>query len=576
MKSTKHFMPQGIIFLLTLLFGLGGNLSEVQAYLYHNVRDTNLSNVPADQGGQQCHEFIFDGTESHDPNNEKLKFFWEFGDGTTGEEPILEHTFTKSGEYKVTLTVTNESNLVDKSSKIIQANIPPTAMFEAPAAVCQNEIFPLDASTSTSEGNKELNYLWLMGDGTRKSGETVDMSYAHMGDYVVKLIVNDNLGTACSVDNEERVIHVNVPPVAEAGEDYITRCLDRDKTMTLQFDGSKSSDKNNDKLSYFWDFGDGHEDDGPMVEHTYENGGEYKVKLTVQDNSGTTCAIAEDFVQVNVGLKPKAVAGEDTEVCLGTTVEFDGTGSLIDDSEILFSKWDFGDGDSQQGLILTHEYKRPGVYTAKLTVTAASPLTCPEGTDTRQVTVISAPKFSIQPHTKTHCIGDEVAFDATSPIGQDAIEYFWNFGNGTIQKGGPKISHKFSEGGTYKVSVIADDKRGTACSSATDTVFVKVNTSPVADPGENTGWAAGIETEFSALKSHDLDGDELTYKWDFGDGNTSHLAETSHIYEKLGDYPVLLTVSDNSGSTCSTSTAGFTAEIRESPVSVIKVRKKGQ
>lgn len=45
--------------------------------------------------------------EAHDPDNGKLSYTWTFGDGTTQEtsEPQIEHTFTKVGDYKITVEV---------------------------------------------------------------------------------------------------------------------------------------------------------------------------------------------------------------------------------------------------------------------------------------------------------------------------------------------------------------------------------------------------------------------------------------------------------------------------------------
>ncbi len=54
----------------------------------------------------------------------------------------------------------------------------------------------------------------------------------------------------------------------------------------------------------------------------------------------------------------------------------------------------------------------------------------------------------------------------------------------------------------------------------------------------------GEPVNFSALGSADPDGDELTYTWDFGDGNSSSGLEVSHVYSAAGEYSVVLTVSD--------------------------------
>lgn len=79
------------------------------------------------------------------------------------------------------------------------------------------------------------------------------------------------------------------------------------------------------------------------------------------------------------------------------------------------------------------------------------------------------------------------------------------------------------------------------------------------DPdNENHGPVPTIETEkttvgknkiitFSALSSHDPDGEVVDYKWNFGDGKEANGVIIDHIFEKTGDYDVSLKVTDNKG-----------------------------
>ena len=71
---------------------------------------------------------------------------------------------------------------------------------------------------------------------------------------------------------------VNLPPVAEAGGPYLSAI-----NTDVQFDGSGSSDPENDTLSYTWDFGDGATGTGNTPVHNYATSGIYNVCLTVTD-----------------------------------------------------------------------------------------------------------------------------------------------------------------------------------------------------------------------------------------------------------------------------------------------------
>jgi len=54
------------------------------------------------------------------------------------------------------------------------------------------------------------------------------------------------------------------------------------------FDGSASTDRDGEVVSYSWDLGDGNTDQGSVVTHRYTTGGVYKVKLTVEDDDGAS------------------------------------------------------------------------------------------------------------------------------------------------------------------------------------------------------------------------------------------------------------------------------------------------
>ena len=60
----------------------------------------------------------FDGSPSHD-DGQILIYIWDFGDGSTGEGITTSHSYTRPGEYDVTLTVIDNNGLSDTNSKSI-------------------------------------------------------------------------------------------------------------------------------------------------------------------------------------------------------------------------------------------------------------------------------------------------------------------------------------------------------------------------------------------------------------------------------------------------------------------------
>jgi PKD repeat protein len=132
---------------------------------------------------------------------------------------------------------------------------------------------------------------------------------------------------------------------------------------TCQFDGATSFDPDGTIVGYEWHFGDGSGSSGPTATHTYATLGRYDVTLIVTDAGGAT-----DIARLNVsGNKPPIASF--TVVCKGPSCTFDGSASSDDDGNITSSAWDFGDGTTAVGAIVSHAYAAVGAYDVKLFVT---------------------------------------------------------------------------------------------------------------------------------------------------------------------------------------------------------------
>ena len=62
--------------------------------------------------------------------------------------------------------------------------------------------------------------------------------------------------------------------------------------------------------------------------------------------------------------------------------------------------------------------------------------------------------------------------------------------------------------------------------------------------GKPVTTTIGQEIPFNASEKFDIDGDDIIYNWDFGDGETGTGEVTTHIYNNQGSYWVTLTATD--------------------------------
>lgn len=569
------FQPHGTVSIFIYRATLVMPLCAVLLYA-----DSSYSQQPAATSsisGFQCNTFTFDATNSILPENREVSYQWNFGDGTTSQEPIITHTYEQSGDYMVNLTIIDADGFECSqaaASQQVRAIVPPQVSLISNIEACVNDAQTFTAVTKQGNAPDPLHYTWNFGDGTTAEGKhQVVKSFRKGGEYKVSLTADNRSANACGIKTVEKNIHINEPPVADAGAEEIARCMTGPEDLAIQFDASASYDVNNDPLSYQWDFGDGLKATGQAVLHRYIDAGHYDVKLIVTDNTDMRCGTSVDFVTVRLNQAPIAEAGENVTACPGEEIHFDGSRSFIRKPGTAFAHWTFGDGTSHEGFIAQHHYARPGIYEAVLAVENKLNSSCPIAYDTRVITVNARPSTSIKGNDSA-CTGEEIFFDATSaadPDG-DVLDYFWSFGDGSTSRAGAKTSHRYLHGGDYRVTVVVDDKKGTSCSTAIAKTDVRINTPPIANAGPNMDCCTGSVAEFSASASSDPDGNQLLFTWDLGDGTAITGESVNHTYTRPGSYTIQLTVDDQSGTACSLSTDQFTAQVKEASKPVITIR----
>lgn len=175
---------------------------------------------------------------------------------------------------------------------------------------------------------------------------------------------------------------------------------------------------------------------------------------------------------------PQANAGANKTSKVGQSVSFNGSGSSDSDGSIISYAWDFGDGDSSIGSVVSHTYSAAGAYTASLTVTDNDGAT---DTDTVLVTISESsttppstnktPKAVAGSDIKVK-VGEQVHFDGSGSSDPDGTitSYAWDFGDSRDSNEKEPL-HSYATPGVYKVTLVVTDNNG---GTDSDVIYVTV------------------------------------------------------------------------------------------------------
>jgi PKD repeat protein len=140
----------------------------------------------------------------------------------------------------------------------------------------------------------------------------------------------------------------------------------------------------------------------------------------------------------------------------------------------------------------------------------------------------------------TTATGLSVNFSGTPSTGNN-LTYAWDFGGGATGSGAA-VTNVFGSIGAYTVTLVVTDGCGQK-----DTLTQTINVC-TGGLGSVNHSANGLVVNFSGP----TDPSQFTsINWNFGDGTTGSGASPSHTYSSGGTYSVIVTATDNCGSTYS-------------------------
>jgi PKD repeat protein len=216
-------------------------------------------------------------------------------------------------------------------------------------------------------------------------------------------------------------------------------------------------------------------------------------------------------------------------------------------------RWDFGDGETDEGVTTDHEYELPGTYNVVLTITDRRGAITRSDPESITVQAGEAPTASFTMSPVTASTGEKVFFNgsaSTAGLGREIKKYAWNLGTSGSIATGVIVSKTYDVEGIYTITLtVTDDVGQTGTASQQLTVGLGgaggVNASFNFSPTNPVPDSTVFFDASSSSSPHGI----TEYKWNFGDGEGGSGKNVSHEYDDAGAYVVTLTIKDGSGRT---------------------------
>ncbi|BCE03715.1 PKD domain-containing protein [Marinicellulosiphila megalodicopiae] len=527
--------------------------------------------------------FIYENCTTSKPS----QYSWNFGDGTTltTNNPLVDYTFTQSGDYEVTLTIMADSSPYSQTHTVsvfdlVQCDIYPSSYFESSI---KDGFVNFDASKTKVYSNNlcsnysAVEYHWDFGDGNNEV--TTDALIAHQyeqaGSYDVVLNATSENGL---VGEFYLTLDVELTDICAPSQSDLMFDIDTsggiDVDATLILDVSSDLGPHCNASEYTWDFGDGTTTttNSAYVTHQYSQAGVYDILVTNSLGHSFSQSVKwNDQLCVIDGYPICAVHSGGYEVVV--TPRFEGSADVtftIEDSSNLVDqhtyKWQTNDGQAGIGQSFDAIFTQAGEFEILVTVQNTGntiwtnlftyevregqcfdPVSNPRWTSRNQYNVnddwnLLFPIEPPEPHLSDIKInGFNVMFNAQDYwTGCDMyVDVVWDFGDGTTLSSEHKtITHDYELAGEYVVSMSVYNE------SYQRTIVIEPEIMCLALPNPQFEIQSidGLAVTFDARASTSCANYE--YQWNFGDGNVLDGLDAiqTHQYQQSGSYTVSLSL----------------------------------
>lgn len=459
------------------------------------------------------------------PNGAALTYLWDFGDGTTSTDATPQHTYTREGNFTVSLTATSAGGC---SETLTMADyiriIRMTPDFAATGNICVNQPVTLENRTQPTPTSAR----WDFPDGSVQYGVNITHTFSQAGDYPVTMTAT---GNGCQ-ETITRTIRVNPLPVADFAATPTISCrVPTDVAFTALTTGA---------TSWTWNFGDGATGTGQTTTHSYTAEGTFDVSLQATNAFGCSVNVTKtDYIRIQAPMVSFVV--DTPRGCIPFAANFFSTVISVD--PVVSYNWNFGDGGTSNLQHPSHTYTTQGDFTVTLEIVTESGCRATYS-QLVEAGIRSVVEFDVD---RTRGCQPDI-FHFTNRSVPPGDEWLWQFPQDNSSETVQNPAHQFSQIGLHDVILTVYNN---GCPSTLIKRMLIEIYPPVARFTVLPNCVNKYDRQFNDQSDFGASVSR-SWLWDFGDGTTSTQQSPLHTYTSPGTYTVRLTV-DN-GSCTSTTT----------------------
>ena len=304
-----------------------------------------------------------------------VNWSWNFGDGHVAWGAKVTHTFNRTGDFLVALTIKDGDGSTNSTSKWVSvADVNPVAMFTfSPSSPAEKDLVAFTDTSTTF--NQLVEWYWDLGDGSHSSLRNPTHAYSRNGTYHVTLWVKEIDGSNSSHSVELVIIDTN-PTIVIVSLQPAKSNFNEDESFQVYVYAIKARE---DITRYEWDF---HYDGTFQVEaggstnhtgHIYPQAGSYRVAVRVWDDDAFSQSSSLQLLNVEVvNVQPHAQFSFRNESAQQVRFDASYSSDTLSDEPLLEFRWNFDDGGgftaySSQRIVI-HSFPVDGMYNVTLQV----------------------------------------------------------------------------------------------------------------------------------------------------------------------------------------------------------------